>query len=242
MYHKSYSQAAQDVHFSVGDAGIKLIFACILGIGILAFAGYLIDNADEAKSATWPTTKATLHEIGSRSASTPIIGRFLPIACPYATYSYTVNNNIYNGEKVGGPSLNFVRSCVYKPLLPKMIDEKELAKQMEKDEREAIAQGGGEDFGARFQRGLKRTEELLAHPKYDPVTVRYDKDHPEISVLDPEVLQSGKSEMYSSMLLIAVGGLALVAIFYHGWITAPNVDDPSLSLEAALAAQKRGRR
>jgi len=242
MYHKSYSQAAQDVHFSVGDTGVKLIFACILGIGICAFISYLIDNAQESKSVTWPTTLATVHEISGRSASLPIIGRFIPVVCPYASYSYTVDNKIYNGEKICGPSLTFVRALVYKPLIPKKIDEKELAKQMEKDERDAIAGGAGVDFGARLQRGLKRTQELLLHPEYDPVTIRYDKDHPEISVLDPEVLQTGKSQMYTSVLLIVVGGLLLGGMCYHQYITAPNVDDPSLSLEAALAAQKRGRR
>jgi hypothetical protein len=242
MYGKSYSQTAQDVHFSIGDAGLKLIFACILGIGIFAFVTNIMDNAEESKSATWPTTLATVHEIGSHSASMPVIGRFLPVVCPYATYSYTVDNNIYNGEKIAGPSLSFVRAFVYKPLAPKPVDEKELTKQMIQEERDAIKAGGGEDLSSRFQRGIKRTQELMLHPTYDPVTIRYQKDHPEISVLDPEVLQTSKSQMYSSVLLMVVGGLLLGGIFYHQYTTAPNVDDPSLSLEAALAAQKRGRR
>jgi len=242
MYQKSYSQAAQDVHFSLGDTGVKLIFACILGIGICSFIGYLIDSADESKSASWPTTMATIHEISSRSAPMPMIGRFIPITCPYARYSYTVGNRIYTGEKTAGPSLSFVRAFTYQPIPPKTIDEKTLAKQMAQDEREAIAAGGGTDFNASFQRGLKRTQDLILHPIYDPVAIKFDKDHPENSVLDPGVLQSGKSQLFTSVFLILLGGLLLGGTFYHQFTTAPNPDDPSLSLEAALAAQRKNRR
>jgi hypothetical protein len=242
MYHKSYSQAAQDVHFSIGDTGIKLIFACILGIGIISFIGYLIDSADESKSASWPTTQATLQEISSRSAPMPMIGRFIPVTCPYARYSYTVGNRIFTGEKIAGPSLTFVRAFTYKPLAPKQFDEKELAKQMAQQEREAVAAGAGTDFNSAFQRGLERTQNLILHPIYDPVTIRFDKDHPENSALDPEVLQSGKSQLCTSVILILLGALLLGGVFYHQYITAPNPDDPSLSLEAALAAQRKGRR
>src|ERR1700719_3111581 len=90
MHGKSYQQQAQDVHFSVGDVGIKLIFVAILGVGIFAFIAYLMDNQDISKSSLWPTTEGHITEIGSQGLSMPIVGRFFPIVCPYAKYSYTI--------------------------------------------------------------------------------------------------------------------------------------------------------
>ena len=110
MPGRSYQQQAEDVHFSVGDVGIKLIFVAILGVGIFAFIAYLMDNGDISKSAAWPTTEGHLEQIGAQGLSMPIVGRFFPIVCPFAKYSYTINGATYPGQKNAGACLSFVRA------------------------------------------------------------------------------------------------------------------------------------
>jgi hypothetical protein len=244
MYRKTYAQTAQDIHFSIGDTGIKLIFACILGIGIMTFIACLNEKADESKSTSWPVTQASLQEIGNQPMSTPIIGQFLPVVCPYAKYTYTIDNKVYVGEKVGGPSLSPIRAFLYKPPQPKTPVDKEVLKNWLKQTRESIEREKDIDPAKTFQGKLERSADRLFHPRptYDLVKVRYQADQPEISVLDPEVLQSEKTQMYTSFILIAIGGLLLGGLFYHQYVTAPNPDDPFLSLEAALAAQRRRKR
>lgn len=229
--------AAHNIHNSVGETGLKLIFAAIIGVGIVAYISYMMEQANLDKSMLWPTTPGTLNEIGSQGASMPIIGRYLPIACPYAKYTYTVNGVSHTGEQQAGPCLSPVRMFAFHP--PEMIkeDPKDMQQKMEQDMRAAMARGAS---GLQAQReSFKKSFEDLLVPKYAPVKVRYEKEHPENSVLDPEVLQSGKSQLYTSMILMALGALALGGTFLHGYVTAPNPDDPALSLEAALKHQKR---
>lgn len=241
MYGRNYSEQAQNAHFAIGDTGIKLLFGCILALGFWAYFGYFVNNMDEGKSALWPTESATLKEIGQQSLGMPIIGRFLPITCPFAKYTYTVNGKEYSGQANYGPSLSFVRLFSFKPPKPKAIDTEEMTKKLGQEERAAIAMGAATNFQARLDRTMQTAQELAEHPTYDPVKVRYDRDHPEISVLDPDVMQSGKSQMYTSFILIVLGGGLLGGVFMHQHLTAPNPDDPSLNLDAALAAQRKRR-
>jgi hypothetical protein len=242
MHGKSYQQQAEDVHFSVGDVGIKLIFVAIFGVGIFAFVAYMIDNADISKSALWPTTEGHLQQIGSQGLSMPLVGRFFPIVCPFAKYSYTINGATYPGQKNAGACISFVRAFTYTPPKPKVFDEKEFEKQMHQDEADAIASGKPYDANAQFKASMDHMSDLIDHPQYEPVKVRYNLKNPTESVLDPDVLQSNKSELYSSILLMLIGAGTLGATYLHSYMTAPVENDPSLSLDAALAHRKRGGR
>jgi hypothetical protein len=229
--------AAHNIHNSVGETGLKLIFAAIIGVGIVAYVAYMMEQQNLDKSMLWPTTQGTLNEIGSQGASMPIIGRYLPIACPFAKYTYTVNGVSHTGEQQAGPCLSPVRMFAFTPPARTVEDQKDIQQKVEADMRAAMARGTSA-LEAQRQSFKKSFEDLLV-PKYAPVKVRYEKAHPENSVLDPEVLQSGKSQLYTSIILMATGALLLGATFLHGYVTAPNPDDPALSLDAALKHQKR---
>lgn len=88
----------------------------------------------------------------------------------------------------------------------------------------------------------KHIDEAIFQIHYVPVKTRYDKNHPEDSVLDPDVLQGEKSQLYTSLILMGLGALLLGGTYLHAFVTAPTPDDPSLSLEAALKHQRRGGR
>ncbi|HEY9785909.1 MAG TPA: hypothetical protein V6D17_10940 [Candidatus Obscuribacterales bacterium] len=233
-----YQNAAEQTHFAVGDMGLKLIFGCILFLGIIAYVTYLTDNQDIAKSAAWPTVDGTLNEIGDSGTRMPIIGRYMPISQPYAKYAYTVDGKVYTGAQYAGPSLSYIRMFSWHPPEIDLPDTDEILEQLKKDQARGTLPA---DYGARLQRSMELTEEMLEHPKYKPIKVRYDAKNPENSVLDPGVLQSDKSQLYTSICLVLVGGLLLGGSILHGYLSAPVPDDPSLSLEAALAAQKRRR-
>ena len=59
--------------------------------------------------------------------------------------------------------------------------------------------------------------------------------------MDPAVLQSDKSLLYSSLLLVTLGGLLLGGSYYNSYLSKLSAEDPTLSLETALAAQRRRR-
>ena len=49
--------------------------------------------------------------------------------------------------------------------------------------------------------------------------------------------------MVTAALLMSIGGLGLLATFIHTMMIAPVQNDPTLSLDAALAAQRgKGKR
>jgi len=240
-YGRSYSQAAGDIHNSVGDTGIKLIFGCILFVGICGFFAYMIDNQDISKSQYWPTVDGQLLEIGSQSLPMPMVGRFLPLACPYAKYAYTVDGKSYGGQKDAGPCITIIRALTWQAPQKKMPSQEEMRKYFEEEVRKegTSSQGSDADLSNVLGKSLARSNELHSLMKYDPVKVRFDRSHPESSVLDPDVLQSNKSELYSSVFLMLLGAVLLGGMTMHSYLTKPVADDPSLSLEAALAAQKR---
>jgi hypothetical protein len=93
---------------------MKLIFACILFIGLVALLGFGLEKMDEAKSTRWPIVDGKVIEIKDKRFGVPIIGRFLPISMPYAKYSYTVKDRTYIGEKTCGPCLSYVRMATFK--------------------------------------------------------------------------------------------------------------------------------
>jgi hypothetical protein len=148
-------------------------------------------------------------------------------------------NQTYSGEKKAGGCLSFIRLFTYTPPKPKKIDPKELRRKLEESEREAVASGKPTDFHSSFERSMQVSTELYQHPKYEPIKVRFDKDHPQDSVLEPDVLQSDKSELYTSVFLILLGAVLLGGSIMNSYVTAPVVDDPSLSLDAALKQQRR---
>jgi hypothetical protein len=238
MYGKSYSQTAQDVHFSVGETGIRLLFGCVLALGLLGYGAYIIDGQEVAKSAYWPTTQGQLLSIESKHIGMPIIGRFLPVSCPHAKYSYSIDNHTYEKEVTAGPCITFVRAVTFKA--PEMIEgnTKELIERMDKARAESLATG---KTPANFAERWKADMDLAMQVRYKPITVRYERAKPENSVLDPAVLQSDKSQLYSSMLLIAIGGFLLGGSYFTSHVNKLSQDDPSLSVETALAAQKRRR-
>jgi hypothetical protein len=239
MHGRGPRQTAQDVHFSIGDAGIKLIFVCIFGIGLVSLGSYFMAHQQAAKSALWYTTEANIKELGTQGMPMPIIGRFIPVSCPFATYTYTINGKSYTGEEKCGPCLSWIRIFSWKPPELAKRDPEEFKKELETDLRAAQATGDREAMKKVLQ---KHIESAILEIHYAPVKARYDKDHPEDSVLDPDVLQGEKSQLYTSLILMGLGGLLLGGTYMHAFVTAPTPDDPSLSLEAALKHQRRGGR
>jgi hypothetical protein len=205
---------------------MKLIFGCILFIGLVALLGFGLEKTDEAKSSNWPTASAKWIEIKDKRIGIPIIGRFLPISMPYAKYSYIVKDKAYIGEKTCGPCLSYIRTFSFKA--PKMIvpDSSALLAKL----RSQPAQD--------FSKIMEETLKSIRTAEYEPILVRYQADHPEISVPDPALLQSSISLWWTSILLITLGGLGLAALIYHSYVVAP-VDDPALSLDKSLASGKR---
>lgn len=238
MFGKSYGQTASDIHFSVGDAGIRLLFGCVLVIGLIGYGAYLVDGQAVAKSALWPTVEGKLITIGEHPVGMPVIGRFLPLVCPYAKYSYKLDNRDYTKEVTAGPCISFVRGFTFHPpeLLPAKTDD--LLERMEKARAEAVATG---KKPANFLEQIESDMELVSQERYKPVNIRYERTSPDNSVLDPAVLQSDKSMLYSSLLLIAIGGLLLGGSYYGSYLSQLSAEDPSLSLDTALAAQRRRR-
>ena len=215
---------------------LKLIFACVLGIGFVALIGYFVDNGDVSRSADWPSTNATLIEVLDKGIGLPVVGRYMPLRTPYASYEYTVGDKGYKGEKTSGPCVSWVRVFTY---TPPEIDEKASMRELD----DALKTSDPSQLAANVKTAMNKAVQLVEHPKYRPVKVRYNPLKPDESVLDPDVLQSGKSQMLTAMLLLVVGGAGLMGMIVHEKVTAPVPDDPTLSLDAALAAAKRrGRR
>ncbi|HMW90034.1 MAG TPA: hypothetical protein PKN86_01305 [Candidatus Obscuribacter sp.] len=238
MYGKNYTQTASDIHFSVGDAGVRLLFGCVLLIGLIGYGAYLFDGQSVAKSASWPTVDGKLITIDNRPVGIAVIGRFLPIVCPYAKYSYKVDNREYTREVTAGPCISFVRGFTFHPpeVLPVKTDD--LLERMEKARADAVA--GGKPR-ANFLEQMEADMELMSQDRYKPVSIRYERTNPENSVMDPAVLQSDKSLLYSSLLLVTLGGLLLGGSYYNSYLSKLSAEDPTLSLETALAAQRRRR-
>jgi len=208
----------------------KIFLGCVLFIGLVALLGLGFEKMDEGKSLGWPSIDGNLIEIDDRSVPMPVLNRFMPIAIPYAKYSYNVSGKEYIGEKNCGPCLSWVRRATFRPPEMQMPDTSEILKNVRE-----------EGTAPTLNQALEATRDLLSHMHYKPIKVRYKPDHPEESVPDPDVVQGGKSLWYTSLLLIGVGGLGLAALYFHGHVTEP-VDDPSLSLEASLRAQQQRRR
>lgn len=154
----------------------------------------------------------------------------MPIAIPYAKYSYTVNGKEYIGQKSCGPCLSRVRRATYRPPEMEVPDTDKILKDRKADGHEPS-----------LAKALEATQKMLTQMHYKPIKVRYQPKNPEESVPDPDVLQGGKSLWYTCLLLIWVGGIGLAALCFHDHVHEP-VDDPSLSLEAALRAQQPRRR
>ncbi len=239
MYGRSHAQVAEEVHYSIGDSGVKILFGGVILIGIVAFIAYILDNQDISNSAAWPTTQGTLEQIYDQGASMPIVGKFLPIVTPYAKYTYTVNGKQYTGEKHGGPCLSYIRALTFRRPEVQELDSKELMKKFEvkhtadgsidttslNQEMAAALSGEGSGFGM----------------KYKPIRVRFDKDHEEKSVLDPDLLQTDKSQLYTSIVLILLGSILLGGTYLNRYMAQSASEDPSLTLEGALAAQRNTR-
>lgn len=238
MYGRSHAQVASDVHYSIGDSGVKIIFGGIILIGVVAFIAYIMDNQDISNSAAWPTTTGKLEQIGDQGASMPIVGRFLPLVTPYAKYTYTVNGKEYTGEKHGGPCLSYIRALTFHQPEVEKLDSDELMKKFE-IKRDA---SGALDQAALHKEMMESiTNGTSFGMKYKPIKVRFDKDHEDRSVLDPEVLQTDKSQLYTSIALILLGVVLLGGTYLNGYMAKASSEDPMLTLEGALAAQKNTR-
>ena len=198
---------------------MKLVFGSILFIGILSFFSCMFDRMDIAKTSSWPTVDGNLLDIQDKSFSIPILSRFMPIRIPHAKWSYQVDGKYFEGEKTSGPTISYVRMVTFKH--PEMIvpDSSELLQSIREHKPLSF-------------------KDLVGGVKYKPIKIRYETSHPENSMIDPDVLQSTVSLWWTCVLLCGVGGLGLAALFYHEHTIKP-VDDPSLSLESALAAQRR---
>jgi hypothetical protein len=238
MHGRRAREAAQEVHFSIGNVGIKLIFVCIFATGVVPLIFYFMAHQQAAKSALWPTTEANIQELGAQTVTIPIIDRTIPVACLFAKYTYTINGKDYTGEEKCGPCLLWVLVFTWK--LPELAktDPDVVKKDLENDLR-ALEATRDPEAKKVLQ---KHIESASLETHYAPVKARYDKDHPEDSVLDPDVLAGEKTQLYTSLILMGLGGLFLGGTYFHAFVTAPNPDDPSLSLEAALKHQRRGGR
>ena len=238
MYGRSHAQVAQEVHHSIGDSGVKIMFGGIILIGIVAFISYILDNQDISNSAAWPTTQGRLEQIADQGASMPIIGSFIPIVTPYAKYTYTVNGKEYTGEKHGGPCLSYIRALTFHRPEIEQLDEKELMKKFEV-KRNAAGEIDSSELDKELVESI--TSGTSFGMKYKPIKVRFDKNNEDKSVLDPDVLQTDKSQLYTSLALILLGALLLGGTYLNAYMAQATNEDPSLTLEGALAAQKNNR-
>ncbi|HEY9731986.1 MAG TPA: hypothetical protein V6C89_08740 [Drouetiella sp.] len=238
MYGRSHAQVAEDVHYSIGDSGVKIIFGGIILIGVVAFIAYIMDNQDISNSAAWPTTSGKLVQIYDQGASMPVVGKFIPIVTPYAKYTYTVNGREFTGEKHGGPCLSFIRALTFKRPEMEQLSDAELMKKFE-FKRNAAGQIDSSELDKEISTSL--SEGTAFGSKYKPIRVRYDKNQMDKSVLDPDVLQTDKSQLYTSIALVLLGGLLLGGTYLNGYMAQSASEDPMLSLESALAAQKNNR-
>ncbi|CAN5314924.1 hypothetical protein BH10CYA1_BH10CYA1_54580 [soil metagenome] len=238
MYGKSHAQVAQDVHYSIGDSGVKILFGGVILIGVVSFIAYILDNQDISNSAAWPTTQGKLEQIYDQGASMPIVGKFLPIVTPYAKYTYTVNGREYTGEKHGGPCLSYIRALTFHQPEVEKLDSAELMKKFEVKRNAA----GAIDSSALDKEMIAAlTDGTTFGMKYKSIKVRFDKDHQEKSLLDPDVLQTDKSQLYTSILLILLGSVLLGGTYLNAYMAKSASEDPSLTLEGALAAQRNSR-
>jgi hypothetical protein len=239
---RNYGQMGREVHNSVGDVGIKLIGIGIFITGLMSLGSYMFANSQLSKSAGWYPAEATIEQIGNDSLPMPIVGRFLPIVCPFAEYTYTVNGRAYIGRQNCGPSISWIRMISWKqPELAEPTDEKMDEHQIEKEIAEAKMDGAANEQEAARKVFSKHMESAFKL-HYKPVKVRYDKDHPDQSALDPDVMQGERSQLNSSLVLMVIGGIVFAFTYMHAFMNAPSPDDPSLSLEAALKHQRRGGR
>src|SRR5580658_9666812 len=99
---------------------MKLIFGCILFIGVISFVSFVLDKIDTAKSSSWPEISGKLLEIKDKRVSMPILGRFAPISVPYIRYSYKVQDQTFVAEKTAGPCLSYARLLTFKQ--PELAD------------------------------------------------------------------------------------------------------------------------
>jgi hypothetical protein len=114
-------------------------------------------------------------------------------------------------------------------------------KELEADEAAAIRSGDRTKLNERMSKIMSADSDFL-RPKYKPIRVRYDKDNKEKSLLDPAVLQTDKSQLYTSIALILLGGVLLGGTYLNEYMARASNEDPLLTLEGALAAQKQQRR
>ncbi len=207
---------------------MKLIFGCILFIGVIALFAYWLDRLDAMKSSSWPVVSGKLLEIKDKRVSMPIMGRFAPITMPYLRYSYKVKDQVFVAEKTAGPCLSYARLLTFKP--PELSESDPIKLELLR----RIRQNNPADFS----KLMEMAADTINHPNYKPIQIRYEAAHPANSVPDPSVLQSDVSLWWTCIWLMGIGGLGLGAIFYHAYTVAP-VDDPALSLEKALEARSR---
>ncbi len=238
MYGKSHAQVAQDVHYSIGDSGVKILFGGVILIGVVSFIAYIMDNQDISNSAAWPTTQGKLEQIHDQGASMPIVGKFLPIVTPYAKYTYTVNGKEYTGEKHGGPCLSYIRALTFHQPEVEKLDSGEM---MKKFAIKRNAAGAIDSSALDKEMMAALTDGANFGMKYKPIKVRFDKDHEEKSVLDPDVLQTDKSQLYTSVVLILLGAVLLGGTYLNAYMAQSASEDPMLTLEGALAAQRNSR-
>lgn len=232
----------ENVHNSVGDIGIKLIAIGIFITGLMSLGSYMVANQQLSKSAGWYPTEATIEQLGNDRLPMPIVGSFLPIVCPFAEYRYTTaEGKTYIGRQNCGPSISWIRFVSWKPpALAENTDQLD-EHQLEKEIAEAKMDGAANEQEA-AKKVLGEHFENMLKLHYKPVKVRYDKDHPDQSALDPDVMQGEKSQLNTSLVLMFVGGIIFGFTYIHAFVNTPAADDPSLSLEAALKYQRRGGR
>lgn len=276
MYADGHREAAHEVHHSIGDTGIRILASGFILVGLISFYSNFNDNQDISKTAAWPTTVGKLEEIGSTQVVMPILDKFVPIICPYAKYSYVIDNKNYTGQKNGGPCLSIIRDITFrKPEVEKVKKpESEEKKKQHHNKRHGLFFNGFN--GNRFNRNgqqlqqqnenqqIYKREPVLTRetdsttktssvsvpnatakpsndPVYKPIRVRYDKDHVENSLIDPAVLQTENSQLFTSIAFVLVGGIFLLGNILNGYMAKAASEDPLLSLDNALAHQKQSR-
>src|SRR6516225_6055652 len=111
----------------------KIFLGCVLFIGLVALLGLGFEKMDEGKSLGWPSIDGNLMEIEDRSVPMPVLNRYMPIAIPYAKYSYNINNKEYIGEKTCGPCLSWVRRATFRPPEIEVPDTSEILKKVRED-------------------------------------------------------------------------------------------------------------
>lgn len=190
---------------------------------------------ERAKGKDWLTAEARLidTDIGIRfNFINPITYPRLLLAQPSITYTYKIAGQKFEKERRLPPILTLVRLSVARKI-PEV-------KQPDPAEIKDIDISQNIRYNPQTGKPeIMNLDELVADSwdqYYPKVTIRYDKDNPDDSFTDPDMLMGQETLLWSGIgcIIIAIG--LILAMKFHEWVTRPN-DENELDLPPGMASR-----